>query len=202
MQDGLSYAYPRWQWPWLVQAHWLPTHSNQSPATRTSDGHENEVGFCLLAAVMSKTTLTGKLVSGTATGLWRLTEYMSQAVDMFLETKLSEFSHCKLLELDWEILEGLETVLKVSLLCDSGPKMSVHCNDRSLTVFNRPCHPNLHLSCHMQFPILRCSWQTWKGLEKCMRFSGSGQKSVCAGPQSTIFEWTTQQHILSPCVSS
>jgi hypothetical protein len=42
---------------------------------------------------------------------------------MFLETKLSEFSHCKLSELDWEILEGLETVLKVSLLHDLGHKV-------------------------------------------------------------------------------
>jgi hypothetical protein len=33
---------------------------------------------------------------------------------------LTDFSHCKLSELDWEILEGLEAVLRVSRLLDLG----------------------------------------------------------------------------------
>jgi hypothetical protein len=33
---------------------------------------------------------------------------------MYFDTHLSEFSQCKMSELDWEILEGLEAVLAVS----------------------------------------------------------------------------------------
>jgi hypothetical protein len=36
-----------------------------------------------------------------------------QAIDQYFDTKMIDFMHCKLTELDWEILEGLEMVLKV-----------------------------------------------------------------------------------------
>jgi hypothetical protein len=39
---------------------------------------------------------------------------------MYFDVKLPEFSHCKLSELDWEILEGLEAVLTVSRLLELG----------------------------------------------------------------------------------
>jgi len=34
---------------------------------------------------------------------------------MYFNTKLSDASHCKLSDLDWDILEGLEAVLSVRL---------------------------------------------------------------------------------------
>jgi hypothetical protein len=38
----------------------------------------------------------------------------TQAIDKYFEVELVDFAHYKLLELDWEILEGLEEVLTVT----------------------------------------------------------------------------------------
>ena len=36
-----------------------------------------------------------------------------QAINKYFDMELSSCSHCKLSDLDWNILEGLETVLAV-----------------------------------------------------------------------------------------
>ena len=82
---------------------------------------------------------------------------MKQAIDLYFDTKLSDLLHYKLSDLEWEILEGLEAVLLVSLLLDPGPGTSAHLNDRFLTLFSRACHPSQRLSCRVPFLILRCS---------------------------------------------
>lgn len=44
---------------------------------------------------------------------------------MYFETEFAEFAHYKLLEIDWEVMEGLETVLMVSRLLDLGQALIV-----------------------------------------------------------------------------
>jgi hypothetical protein len=39
---------------------------------------------------------------------------------MYFEIKLADYSKFKLSDLDWEVLEGLEAVLRVSSLLDAG----------------------------------------------------------------------------------
>lgn len=59
-------------------------------------------------------SLTQQLDGATHTVTqWRLITIW-QAIDCFFDTNLHNFSHWKLLGLDWYILEGLETVLSVS----------------------------------------------------------------------------------------
>ena len=41
----------------------------------------------------------------------------TQAIDMYFDVELADFSCHKLSDLDWVILEGLEAVLMVSRLC-------------------------------------------------------------------------------------
>jgi len=86
------------------------------------------VGFSVYDAAMSQMPPTGESVSVAAQ--WRLTEGSIQAIDYYLVTNLLEFSSSKLSKIDWEILEGLEAVLAVHLLLDSGPNPSSHHSDR------------------------------------------------------------------------
>jgi hypothetical protein len=75
---------------------------------------------------------------------------------MHFETDLVDFSSYKLSELDWEILEGLESVLLVSYPLDPRPRTGTH-RSRFLTVFSKVYHPSQCRSYHVQSPISRCS---------------------------------------------
>lgn len=66
---------------------------------------------------------------------------------MYFETRLGEYSGWKLSDLDWEILEGLETVLEVSHLVDPMGRPSLV--DRFLADVNKACRPNPRQSCRV-----------------------------------------------------
>lgn len=60
-----------------------------------------------------------RLVSSSQALSQCLINYLMQAVNMYLDTKLSEFAHWKLSDYDWYVLKGLETVLNLSHLINS-----------------------------------------------------------------------------------
>ena len=80
-----------------------------------------------------------------------------QAVDQYLMSKLPQFASSKLSDLDWDILEGLESVLAVSQLCDPIPKTISHCINRSPINSSTRCHLSRRPSYHARSAILRYS---------------------------------------------